>query len=53
LYGVLCCVVCSALCDVCVRLREGRHVMPVAAGVVKLLFIGQLEKAIYPVWSCS
>jgi magnesium-transporting ATPase (P-type) len=50
---ILCCVVCWALCDVFEGLREGRHVMPVAAGVVLLPFTRQLEKAIYPVWSCS
>ncbi len=48
-----CCVVRRAWCDVFEGLREGRHVMPVAAGVVGLLFNRQLEKAIYPVWSCS
>ena len=48
-----CCVVCRALCDVFEGLREGRHVMPVAAGMVGLLFIGQLKMVIYPVWSCS
>jgi hypothetical protein len=48
-----CCVVCRALCDVFERLREGRHVMPVAAGVVLLPFTRQLKEAIYPVWSCS
>ena len=38
-----CCVVCRAFCDVFEGLREGRHVMPVAAGiVVLLLFTRQL-----------
>ncbi len=48
-----CCVVCGAWCDVFEGLREGRHVMPVAAGMVLLLFTRQLEEAICPVWSCS
>ena len=48
-----CCVVCRALCDVFEGLREGRHVMPVAAGMVGLLFTVQLEEVIYHVWSCS
>ena len=41
-----CCVVCRAWCDVFEGLREGRHVMPVAAGIVqvRLLFIMQLLK---------
>jgi hypothetical protein len=50
---IWCCVVCRVLCDVFEGLREGRHVMPVAAGMVKFLFTWQLRKAIYPVWSCS
>ena len=53
-YAVIwCCIVCRAWRDVFEGLREGRHVMPVAAGMVWLLFIGQLREAIYPVWSCS
>ena len=40
-----CCVVCRAWCDVFEGLREGRHVMPVAAGIkfgmVGLLYIVQ------------
>jgi hypothetical protein len=39
---IWCCVVCWALCDVIEGLREGRHVMPVAAGMVRLLFNMQL-----------
>ena len=39
---IWCCVVCRAWCDVFEGLREGRHVMPVAAGMVGLLFIWQL-----------
>jgi hypothetical protein len=39
---IWCCVVCGELCDACVGLREGRHVMPVAAEMVAMLFIGQL-----------
>ena len=50
---IWCCVVCGALCAACVGLREGRHLIPVAAGMVGLLFIGQLGKVIYLVWSCS
>jgi hypothetical protein len=46
-------VLCAGHGGVCVGLREGRHLMPVAAGVVVLLFTAQLEEAIYPVWSCS
>ena len=49
-----CCVVCRAWFDVFEVLREGRHVIPVAAGImVLLLFTRQLQEAMYPVWSCS
>ena len=37
-----CCVVCRAWCDVFEGLREGRHVMRIAAGMVGLLFMRQL-----------
>ena len=50
---IWCCVVCRALCGACAVLSEGRHVMPVAAGMVLLLFTRQLQEAMYPVWSCS
>ncbi len=50
---IWCCVVCGAWCAVCMGLREGRHVMPVAAGVARLLLTRQLRRAMYPVWSCS
>jgi hypothetical protein len=46
---IWCCVVCRACWDVFEGLREGRHVMPVAAGMVGLLFILQLQEAIFPV----
>ncbi len=36
----------------CAGLREGRHLMRVAAGTVVFLFTSQLKEGIYPVWSC-
>ena len=39
---IWCCVVCKACCDVFEGLREGHHVILVAAGMVLLLFIRQL-----------
>ncbi len=36
----------------CAGLREGRHLMRVAAGMVVLPFTGLLKEGIYPVWSC-
>ena len=46
-------VLCAGPGGVCVGLREGRHLMPVATGKAGLLFTLQREEAIYPVWSCS
>ena len=39
---IWCCVMCRAWCDVFEGLREGRHVMPVAAGMILLQFTRQL-----------
>ncbi len=36
---------------VCFRLREGLRLTLVAAGMIRLLFTGQLSKAICRVWS--
>ena len=45
-------VLCVGRSVMCAGLREGRHLMLAAAGMVVLPFTGLLKEDIYPVWSC-
>ena len=45
-------VLCVGRSVMCAGLREGRHLMRVAAGVVILPFTCWLEEDMFPVWSC-